>query len=201
MDAAEIAEGVITVEGPSGQPIPVFPIPDMSMFGLEAVKVAKLENFYHKNEIEFSQLVAVAYASFMDRTKELREWGPEPADLYDLFFAEVKMIMTAASPQSASLGIQPPQLKPGAMKNMIAFEFLWNHLEREDLKAYQDLYGSGRGEHSKVERLIDDFIHYMILNAFESDLTILCLRHSSKLMEACRVIEHINRGEKKLRAY
>ena len=190
----------ITAHSGPPEPVPIFPIPELSFFSAAAINAAGLDKFHELNWEVFAQLVSVMYVGFMEQTAELRKRKPAGERLYKIFFASMKMILTAASPQRESLQMQKPEKSAVARVNGLAREFLWNHMMKEKVAAWQDYYAEGKRKNIKADKLVDDFTHYIIGKAFEEGAATSCVLDESKLREARRVIQAINLGERRLRA-
>jgi hypothetical protein len=131
-------------------PVPVFTVPDMSLFAIEAIRRTGLEQFHDQNHKEFTMLVSVVYVGFLEHTAELRKQKPTRKSLFKLFFANIKMVLTASSPQRESLQMEKPGKANVKAVNGIAREFLWGHLKREGVLTWQDFYSEGKKK--KIKR-------------------------------------------------
>ncbi len=185
----------VSGEGGSKEVV-ILSIPSLSLLQIEPLASTKLAEFFEKNEKVFVQLVAVMYAASI--TEELRAASPQT--LFELLCANMKMVLTAASPQWECMKMERPARGEGPRVNRIALEFLLNHIKREGVATWQDYYGSRRKDLSKVNFLVDTFIHYIIWRAFKDGAATIYIRNESKLVAARGVIRKINLGEEYLKA-
>ena len=180
--------------------VPIFSIPERSLLAVEALRVTGLDRFYELNRNEFTMLVSVVYVGFLQQTEQLRKGKPAPRKLYDILFSNIKMFLTVASPQWESLQLEKPGKSNRVEVNGLASEFLWSHLKREGLLAWQDFYADDKRKNPKVEGLVDDFVHFVIAKGFEEDAATFYISDESKLQQARRVIQAINRGDRSLKS-
>jgi len=185
---------VVHTEPPDS--IPIFPIPALSIPKLQALGVVGLEKFYDLNRQEFVMFVSVMYVAFLEQTSEFRKKKRPPDKLYDMFCANVQMVLTAASSREKSLRIKVQQ-EPGS--NGLALEFLWNHMQKERVFTWQDFYADDGDKAPKADALVKDFVHFLIANAFR-DGAVAYISDDSRMLVARQVVEAINRGKQKLRA-
>ncbi len=185
---------VVHTEPPDS--IPIFPIPALSIPKLQALGAVGLEKFYELNRQEFVMLVSVVYVGFLEQTSGMRKKKPSPEKLYKVFSASIQMVLTAASSRERSLRIKMQQ-EPGS--NGLALEFLWNHMRKEKVFTWQDFYADDGDKAPKADGLVKDFVHFLIANAFRDGATTY-ISDDSRMLEARRVVEAINRGKQKLRA-
>jgi hypothetical protein len=194
-----MSSGTASRHSSYGEPIPVFPVPELSFMAIEALRSADLEEFYQKNRENFTRLVAVVYVGFLEQTADLRKKGPAPKRLFRIFFANIKMVFTAASPQWESLRIERPTQSEEVHENGIAREFLWAHLRRQGkLQNYQDFFSDSKRKDPKVEALVDQFVLFVIARGFEQQAVSLLMANEPRMQEARRIIQAINLGERKL---
>jgi hypothetical protein len=107
------------------------------------------------------------------------------------------MVLTAARPQWESLQIEKTE---SVTENGLAHEFLWSHIRKEAVFAWQDFYGGSKHKNSKAVGLVDDFVHFVVAKTFErNDRATFYLKSESNLLGARRVIQEINQGARKLK--
>ncbi len=180
------------------EPVPVFPIPELSLLAVQALRAAGLDRFYELNREDFTKLVSVVYVGFMERSAELRKKKPASKKLLSMFCAEIRMFLTAARPQWESLQLEKPE-KSSVSENGLAAEFLWNHVKKEKLLTWQDFYADGK-QKTKVVCLVNDFVHFVVAKVFEQpEKVTFYISDESNLREARQRIQEINRGDRKLK--
>jgi hypothetical protein len=198
-DAWEMSPRPSAGQTSGSSPIPCFPIPPLSLFGLNGLLRLKLNLFYERNVDDFIMLVCVLYAGFVERNaQEPLEGKRAGRKLFRRFCGELKMLLTAARPQSEALSIERPE-KSAANVNGLANEFLWNHIKSEGLATWQDYY-AGSKKYEVVGRLVDDFVHFVIERAFaDPGKCAFYLSYESNLQQARRRIRELNEGTTKLK--
>ncbi|GAI04939.1 unnamed protein product, partial [marine sediment metagenome] len=75
------------------EPVPLFPLPELSVENLALLEITQLREFCDKNANQFKSLVTAIYVGFVEQTAGLRKLKPTPESLYDLFCSHIYIVL------------------------------------------------------------------------------------------------------------